>query len=200
MGSFAELSCCESLPVLVSLYVRCSRYGYQFSKGDDYLYLTAGEYARVKIFAIAIPPTPKQSSTEPDIPPHYTTPFELTSSHASSAIQPLTGNRLLFTQSSLTSPNDVFILGGLGQLNEYIGNQSAVYRGQPEQITRFTEDAFKGKALAVGEDFWFKSADNDVHGWILKPKGWIAGEKKKWPVLMLIHGGFLGVLPLMMTG
>ena len=158
------------------------------------MYLTAGDHARVKIFVIPVPPTPKQSSTEPGLPVHYTIPLALTSSHVSTNIQPLLDGRLLFTQSSLTSPNDVFILRGLDQLEEDLRNRkSIVYQGHPEQITRFTEDALKGKDLDEGQDFWFKSANNDVHGWILKPKGWKKGEKKKWPVVMLIHGGLFGV-------
>jgi dipeptidyl aminopeptidase/acylaminoacyl peptidase len=162
-----------------------------FSQRGNHLYLTVGDQARVKIFVIPVPPTPKESSVESGFQAHYTTPVELTHAHASSAVQPLSNGRLLFTQSSLTSPNDVFILRDLDRIEEDFKNQeTVVYREQPEQITHLTEDALKGKHLANGEDFWFEGADNkDVHGWILKPKGWKEGEKKKWPVLLLIHGG-----------
>lgn len=185
MGSFPEHSGCKTtLPHLPSQLSEYSRFDHQFSKEGDHLYLTADDNARVKIFVVSVPPTPR------DQPVHYATPLELTSSHASSAIQPLSSGRLLFTQSSLTSPNQVYILRGLDHLERDFKNQElVVYRGQAEQITRFTEDALKGKDLVEGEDFWFKSAENDVHGWILKPKGWKAGERKKWPVLLLIHGG-----------
>lgn len=88
----------------------------------------------------------------------------------------------------------MYILHELDQLEERLRNQvSFQYHGQLQQITRFAEDAFKGKDLDPGEDLWFKSEGNNVHAWILKPKGWKAGEKKKWPVLMLIHGGLLDV-------
>ena len=43
-----------------------------------------------------------------------------------------------------------------------------------------------------GSDFWFEGAEGKkVHGWTLKPPGFKAGEgeEKKWPVLLLIHGG-----------
>lgn len=155
------------------------------------MYFTAGDLARVKIFILPVPPTPKESSSNPGLSSYYTTPVELTSSGASSDIQPLSNGRLLFTQSSFTSPNDVFLLRGLEQLEEELdGQHAAVYRGQAEQITRFTEETLKDKHLSEGEDFWFKGAEGkDVQGWILKPKGWKAGEKKKWPVLLLIHGG-----------
>ena len=191
MGSFPEHSGCKTtLPHLPSQLSEYSRFDHQFSKEGDHLYLTADDNARVKIFVVSVPPTPRQATAEGDQPVHYATPLELTSSHASSAIQPLSSGRLLFTQSSLTSPNQVYILRGLDHLERDFKNQElVVYRGQAEQITRFTEDALKGKDLVEGEDFWFKSAENDVHGWILKPKGWKAGERKKWPVLLLIHGG-----------
>jgi len=48
--------------------------------------------------------------------------------------------------------------------------------------------------LSPGEEFWFKgAADKDVQGWTIKPKGWKAGEKKKWPVILFIHGGPQGI-------
>lgn len=173
---------------------RYSHYNFQFSTSGDHLYFTIAHHARVKIFVVSIPPTPKQPIVAQDLPAHYTTPVQLTSSHVSSAIQPLSSGRLLFTRSSLTSPNDVFVLRGLDQLERRPPNQDPiVYRGEPEQITRFTDDVLRGKGLAEGEDFWFSSAGNDVHGWFLKPKGWKAGEKKKWPVVLLIHGGLLDV-------
>lgn len=85
----------------------------------------------------------------------------------------------------------MFILHGLEQLEKELdGQHAAVYHRQAEQITHFTEEALRGKKLSDGEDFWFKGAeDKDIQGWILKPNGWKAGEKKKWPVLLLIHGG-----------
>jgi dipeptidyl aminopeptidase/acylaminoacyl peptidase len=68
------------------------------------------------------------------------------------------------------------------------------FGGQIEQITRFTKDELKGKNLDEGEEFWFKGAnEKDIHGWALKPKGWKANETKKWPVVLLIHGGSLQI-------
>ena len=59
-----------------------------------------------------------------------------------------------------------------------------------EKLTSFAEPDLKGKELSEGEEFWFKGAlGKDVQGWALKPKGWKAGEKKKWPAILLIHGG-----------
>ncbi|KAF7985586.1 hypothetical protein HWV62_3875 [Athelia sp. TMB] len=163
-----------------------------FSTKGDHIYFTAGDVARVKIFVLPVPPTPKESTANPGLPSLYTTPVELVGSAASSDIQPLGDNRLLFTQSSFTSPNDVFVLEGLKALEaELDGTREASFKGSVKQVTKFTEEALKGKQLAEGEDFWFKGAEGkDVQGFILKPKGWKQGEIKKWPVLLLIHGEF----------
>ncbi|KAG8776315.1 hypothetical protein FRC16_004554, partial [Serendipita sp. 398] len=41
-----------------------------------------------------------------------------------------------------------------------------------------------------GEEIWFAGAqDIQVHGFVLKPKGWVEGKKKKYPAVFLIHGG-----------
>lgn len=59
-----------------------------------------------------------------------------------------------------------------------------------QKITHFTETDLKDKFLDSGEEFWFEGAEgNTVQGWAIKPKGFKAGEKKKWPVVLLIHGG-----------
>jgi dipeptidyl aminopeptidase/acylaminoacyl peptidase len=69
-------------------------------------------------------------------------------------------------------------------------NNPLPFRGQIEQITRFTDDELKGKNLSEGEEFWFKGADDkDIHGWALKPRGWKVNEIKRYPVVLLIHGG-----------
>ena len=39
----------------------------QFSKDDDFLYLTAGDGAKIKVFILAVAPTPLESTTHHDI-------------------------------------------------------------------------------------------------------------------------------------
>ncbi|EJC98931.1 alpha/beta-hydrolase [Fomitiporia mediterranea MF3/22] len=149
-----------------------------FSADDKALIITAGEHAHVKIFRLQLPPTPEDSTTNPTFPDGYDPiPKALTHSHASSAPQPLPRDgRILFTQSSLTSPNDVFILSPDG---------SSI-----TQITKFTAKHLKGKDLDPGESFWFEGAEGKkVQGWVHKPKGWKEGVKKSVPVVLLIHGG-----------
>jgi dipeptidyl aminopeptidase/acylaminoacyl peptidase len=115
----------------------------------------------------------------------------LTQSGAASGIQALPNGRALFSRSSLTSANDVFLISALKHLeNEHLPSDERSRRVSIEQITTFTRAALEGKDLAEGEDFWFKGAnDKRVQGWALKPKGFKKGERKKWPVVLLIHGG-----------
>jgi dipeptidyl aminopeptidase/acylaminoacyl peptidase len=166
---------------------------HQFSKEGDFVYLTASDHARVKVFVLPVPRTPDQSTHDPNLPAKYTKPIPLTHHHAASGVQAFPNGRLIFTQSSFTSPNDVFIIRGLKTLESDIESEKAVIaQSLIHRVTTFTQDLLKGKDLSKGEEFWFKGAeDKDVQGWLLKPKGWKSGEKKKWPILLLIHGGVI---------
>ncbi|PPQ84495.1 hypothetical protein CVT26_003741 [Gymnopilus dilepis] len=163
-----------------------------FSKDDTIIYLTAGDEAKIKIFALPVPPTPSHSTTHPTLPHKYQKPVAITHSKAVNDIQVLPGHRLLFTQSSFTSPNDVFLASGLKSFEDGIhaGNASASTEIKIDQLTDFSSDDLKAKGLSEGEEFWFKGAHHkNVQGWALKSKGWKAGEHKKYPVVLLIHGG-----------
>ncbi|KAK7048493.1 dipeptidyl-peptidase 5 [Favolaschia claudopus] len=163
-----------------------------FSTDGKLLYLTAGDEAKVNVFVLPIPPTPAESTTHPDLPAKFEKPVVLVNSGAASGLQLLPNGRLLFSRSSLTSPNDVYVIRGLKSFEEDLqaSESSLEFKGSVEQITRFTADDLKGKDLDAGEEFWFKGAlDKDIQGWILRPKGWSKDDKKKWPVVLLIHGG-----------
>ncbi|CDO77798.1 hypothetical protein BN946_scf184667.g1 [Trametes cinnabarina] len=151
-----------------------------FAHDDKTVFLTAGDIARIKIFSLPVPETPSHSTTDPDLPEVYRHPRELTSSGAATGIQPLPKGRLVFTRSSLTAPNDVFVLRDLDK-----GGKPKI-----DQLTKFSAEGLKGKSLDEGSDFWFEGAEGKkVHGWIIKPPGFKKGEKKKWPILLAIHGG-----------
>jgi dipeptidyl aminopeptidase/acylaminoacyl peptidase len=156
------------------------------------LYLTAGDHAKIKVYVLPIPPTPEASTTDPVLPPKFYTPVPLVKSGAASGIQTLPNGRLLFSRSSLTSPNDVYLIRDLKTFEDDIqaSETTLEFKGKIEQVTRFTADALESKDLDQGEEFWFKGAlDKDVQGWVLKPKGWSKDDKKKWPIVLLIHGG-----------
>ncbi|KAF9454685.1 hypothetical protein P691DRAFT_189906 [Macrolepiota fuliginosa MF-IS2] len=162
-----------------------------FNPEGTFLYFTAGDAAKVKVFYLPIPDTPSHSTTNPDLDTVYTTPIELTSTGAVSGIFPMYTGRLLFSRSSLTSPNDVFLVQHLPRyLTDLTQPGEFGPKGDLKQITRFTDAALGGKGLSKGEEFYFKGAHGKhIQGWALKPNGWKEGEKKKWPVVLLIHGG-----------
>ena len=136
------------------------------------------------MYIAPIPSTPKPAANSSNSQPLVIAPFPvaLTYEHSASGLQPLPSGRLLFTESSLNGPNNHFVLSGLDRPNESL---------KVTQITNFGEDVLKAKSLAPYEDFWFDGAEQTkVHGWIVKPGGWRADDKKgTWPVVLLIHGG-----------
>jgi dipeptidyl aminopeptidase/acylaminoacyl peptidase len=165
--------------------------GLAFTKDDQFLYLTVGDEAKVKVFALAVPPTPDASTAHPDLEAKYTTPVPLTHTGAASGVQTLPNGGIIFSRASLTTPNDVYVIRDTKTLEkDILQGGKAQFKGNVERITRFTEEKLKGKTLVEGEEFWFEGAeDRQVQGWTLKPPGFKEGEKKKWPVLLLIHGG-----------
>ncbi|KDQ16985.1 hypothetical protein BOTBODRAFT_64483 [Botryobasidium botryosum FD-172 SS1] len=163
-----------------------------FSLDGKTLYFTAGDEAIVKIFSIPIPATPKRKSPndpEGSLPDPLVVPVALTHSHAAASPQPLPDNRLLFTQSSFTSPNNVFVLSNLPATDKDAGKSDEGIK--VDRVTTFASADLAGKDLDAGESFWFTGANKKkVQGWALKPKGWKEDDKKaKWPVVVLIHGG-----------
>ncbi|KIJ54989.1 hypothetical protein M422DRAFT_24847 [Sphaerobolus stellatus SS14] len=149
----------------------------KFSPYGESIIFSAGDLARVKLFIIKVPATPSASDGSVSVDD----PIALTQNGAIGSLQPLSDGRVLFTKSSLTSPNDVFLLSGLNTPENPL---------KIEQITRFTEEELKGKDLAAGEDFWSDGADGfKVQSWLIKPKGFDPSSKKKWPVVFLVHGG-----------
>ncbi|KAJ6508622.1 Alpha/Beta hydrolase protein [Mycena sanguinolenta] len=160
-----------------------------FSLAGDVMYLTAEDHARVKVYALPISPA---SAGYPILPSKFHDPVPLTHKGAASGLQALPDGRLLLSISSSTSPNDVYLLQDLRSIEADLYATQATFQIKPkiEQITRFSADVLASKSLFEGEEFWFKGAlDKDVQGWIFKPKGWDDNDAKKWPVVMVIHGG-----------
>lgn len=146
------------------------------------------------MFTLPVPPTPSHSTTHPKLDAKSTTPTLVFASSAASGLHTLSSDLILFTQSSFISANDVFVIKDLKSLERAIlaGDQVDSIQTKVERLTYFSESDLKTKKLSQGEEFWFKGAANkDVQGWVMKPKGWKAGEKKKWPVILFIHGGQL---------
>lgn len=160
----------------------------QFSKEDDFLYFTASDLARVKIFALPVPLTAQQSSIDSNLSAIYSTTLAVTHNHSASGIQPLPAGRVLFSQSSFSSPKDLFIVHNVKEHPVLAGDETS--HMHVARITRFTEKELQGKYISVPDEFWFKGANNRyVQGWLVKPKGWKSGDNAKWPVVLYCHGG-----------
>ena len=95
---------------------------------------------------------------------------------------------MIFSRSSVTGPNDVFILRDLRNLEAELTKRKynvdvgtpLEWKSEPVQVTHFTDDALKGRELRKGESFYFDGAEGKkVQGWVYKPKGFKEGEEKK---------------------
>ncbi|OAX40936.1 alpha/beta-hydrolase [Rhizopogon vinicolor AM-OR11-026] len=158
-----------------------------FSPSSALLYALTGDHARVKLFALAVPPTPPSSTAL------TTRPTALTSTGSLSGVKPISGGRIVFARSSLTSPNEAYMLSGLDAVERDLVAGTDVQENATTltRLTSFSSPGLQGKSLSPGEDFWFKGTaeGQDMHGYVLTPPGFERGSKGKWPAVMLIHGG-----------
>ncbi|MCC7499377.1 MAG: S9 family peptidase [Bryobacterales bacterium] len=84
------------------------------------------------------------------------------------------GKTLIYTENRLTHPTEIFAVQSSG--------------GQPAALTRLNDVLLAGYDLPPAEVAWVESADRTpVHYFLLKPPGFTAD--RKYPVLVLIHGG-----------
>lgn len=114
-------------------------------------------------------------------PSHLPTPLLFNGS--TSSITPIDSSTLLLSINSLTSPSNSYLLTAAESMSHHS------HPSELHQITDWHEKAI-GNALdgQQGEEFWFEGADGwRVMGWAVKPKGWKAGQEKKWPMAFLIQ-------------
>jgi dipeptidyl aminopeptidase/acylaminoacyl peptidase len=84
------------------------------------------------------------------------------------------GHTIAFTRSTLTMPEEIFVANSDGTDVHQITHQNGALLAQLE--------------LPVVEPFWFAGAQNtQVEGLLLRPPHF--DESKKYPMLLLIHGG-----------
>lgn len=84
------------------------------------------------------------------------------------------GKEIIYVHTGTTHPADVFIYN--------IADHSHI------KLTGFTEELSGKCLLQPAETFWFKSFDNiDIQGWLIRPAHFTEG--KKYPLILVIHGG-----------
>ena len=94
--------------------------------------------------------------------------------HFNAGLAVAAGGRLVFTQDSLTSPAEIYSCRTDGT--------------DLRRLTGVNDARVADARMSQPEEFWFKGArDEKVHGWILKPVGFVAG--RKYPLAFIIHGG-----------
>lgn len=86
------------------------------------------------------------------------------------------GKTLVFTRNSATRPNEIYRADASGD------RRAAV------QLTKINDQFLSTFDMKPVEETEWTGADNArIHGWITKPPGF--DPAKKWPLLVLIHGG-----------
>ncbi len=91
------------------------------------------------------------------------------------------GKTLLFTQMSLTAPNEIRRFAGLDFTR-------SGERADGEPLTRVNEATLSEISMSPIEQFWFKGAFGDkVQGFLVKPPNF--DPAKKYPLKFIIHGG-----------
>ncbi|KAG0228772.1 putative dipeptidyl-peptidase 5 [Mortierella sp. GBA43] len=130
-----------------------------FDSKDENIFVTAEDQGRTKIFKINL-----QSES----------PEAIVSEHAQSGLSLVDDNTLIYSTSSLTSPNDVFTVN--------------VKTKEIRQLSHVHKNTLDNVYRATPEDIWFKGdQDRDIHGFLLKPIGF--DPAKKYPLAFIVHGG-----------
>jgi dipeptidyl aminopeptidase/acylaminoacyl peptidase len=89
---------------------------------------------------------------------------------------------LVFLRESLRSPAEIWVMDLVQE------PEGLVAGGEPRKLTGFNDAVLAGLDMPEGETFWYEGAGGDsVHAWMVKPPGF--KSDRKYPVVMLIHGG-----------
>jgi dipeptidyl aminopeptidase/acylaminoacyl peptidase len=125
------------------------------------IYFQAEDHAEMPIFAISAAPG---SAPRKVIADGFNGEFSLSAD----------GNRLVFSRSSVTYPAEIFSADADGK--------------DVKQITKQNTDVVAQLDLPPAEPFWFAGAGGtQVEGLLIKPPHFDAA--KKYPMLLLVHGG-----------
>jgi len=130
------------------------------------LLVMTGDHGRDRYFRVTLDAQGKASAPQPVITEHNNTQLSLA------------GNgTVAWIRESASAPPEV-----------WIGTLDATGVSHQRAFTHENDALLAGLTLPPLEDYWFKGANNDsIHGFVMKPPQFEAG--KKFPVLLLIHGG-----------
>lgn len=130
------------------------------------LLVMAGDQGRDRWFRVALDAQGNAGAPQPVITEHNNTQLSIAKN-----------GTVAWIRESASAPPEVWT----GTLDASgVSNQRA--------FTHENDALLAGLTLPPLEDYWFKGANNvSIHGWVMKPPQYEAG--KKFPVLLLIHGG-----------
>ncbi len=138
----------------------CSIGDFLWAPGGATLYFEAEEKGRTAVFRL----TPATKKIDRVLDGH---------SLGSLVLSP-DGRTLYFLKQAVNRPNDVWSFD--------------LKTRTLAQVTKVNADLLAGLDMNPAEEFWFDGASGDkVHGFLLKPPAFDAA--KKYPLLMLLHGG-----------
>ncbi len=134
---------------------------YAWSADSSTVYFQAHERAELSIYSVA---APLGSTPKAVLGKSYNADFDVSRD----------GNMLAFTRTTLTMPAEIFIANSDGSGVRQLTHQNADLLGQLD--------------LPAAEPFWFEGAvKTQVEGLMIRPPHFDA--TKKYPMLLLIHGG-----------
>lgn len=140
--------------------------GYVAAPDGKTLLVLAGDVGRDKYFRVTLDANGKASVPQPVITAHNNTQLSIAKN-----------GTVAWIRESASAPGEVW----LGTLDASgVSNQRQFTHENDAHLAQFN--------LPPLEDYWFTGANGvKIHGWVMKPPQFEAG--KKFPVLLLIHGG-----------
>jgi dipeptidyl aminopeptidase/acylaminoacyl peptidase len=130
-----------------------------WSPDSHHIYFVAEDQAEQPIYAIDLP----NGAPHPIAPASYNAEISMSAD-----------GRLAFRRSNLTTPAEIFAISADG--------------GHARQLTHHNAPLLSGVEMNSPEPFWFEGAGGTrVEGLLIKPPHFDAA--KKYPLLLLVHGG-----------
>ena len=143
--------------------------GFIFAPDSRYIYFVSGERGRQPVYAVAV----DGASDAVKVLQGFNDDLKISAD----------GKMMVFTRSSSTMPTEIFVTRLADPRQRIAQGESAV-----QQITHANDAALAPFGLRPAEELtWEGGGGTRVSGWLVKPANFDAN--KKYPLLVLIHGG-----------
>ena len=137
-----------------------SVYGYSWAPNGKNIVFYAADLGRVSLYKVSVPSGEVKKLVDKGV---NTSP-QVTGD----------GSKIVYLGQNMSNPTEVYSVSMTGS--------------RIKQISHINDDLMSQIEMGNFEDIEYKGANGDkIHGFLLKPPGF--DPKKKYPLLMLIHGG-----------